>query len=125
VRDKIRENWKPFVAGVAFAVITYGIMRSTGLQRGPGVSKLQRGLTNTASLIFANQTVNITTVFDRDGRGHPGWPVQNLETKQIFPSQKSAADAIGAHESVMSGHIQGKLPDVHGLHFERVNLIPS
>ena len=53
------------------AGITYAITRSTGLQRGPGVSGLQRGPSNTASFIFRNkQTMHVTTVLDREGRGH-------------------------------------------------------
>jgi hypothetical protein len=78
---------------------------------------------NTASLIFRNQqTINITTVLDREGRGHPGWPCRNLETKRVFFSQKEAARAFDIPQKVLSGHLKGKFPDADGLHFERVNL---
>ena len=60
-------------------------------------------------------------MIDREGRGHPGWPVRNLETKHVFLSQKEAANAFNIPESLMSGHINGKFPDVDGLHFERIN----
>lgn len=130
--DRIKNHFRRhkfvygFVAGIAFVGITYYIMRGTRLQGGLGTSGLQGGPSNTASLIFRNkQIIKITTVLDREGRGHPGWPVRNLETKRIFLSQKEAADAIGVPESLMSAHVTGKFPDIDGLHFERVNLIPA
>jgi hypothetical protein len=99
-------------------------MRSNIIQGVMGESGVQGAPTNTASLIFRNkQTINITTVLDREGRGHPGWPVRNLESKRIFFSQKEAAEAFGIPAPLMSGHIHGKFPDIDGLHFERVNLV--
>lgn len=110
-------------SGVLFAGITVLIMRSVAVQGGASENDAQGGLINTASLIFRNQqTINVTTVLDRDGRGHPGWPVRNLETKRVFFSQKEAADAFGVPEGLISGHIKGKFENVDGLHFERVNL---
>lgn len=113
------------VAGTAVTVagITYLIMRGTGAQRVPGVEGAQRVPANTASFIFKNkQTVNVTTVLEREGRGHPGWPVKNLETKHVFLSQNAAAEAFDINPGVLSGHLTGKFPDANGLHFERVNL---
>lgn len=84
------------------------------------------GSANIAShFSFGDKTINITTVLNRAGRGHPGWPVQNLETNQVFFSQKQAADAFGISETFLSGHLQGKYPDANGLHFQRVNLVPT
>ena len=82
--------------------------------------------TNTASLIFRNkQTINMTTVIERDGRGHPGWPVRNLETRRIDLSQKAAAKHFRIPESVLSAHLNKKFENADGLHFERVNLAPQ
>jgi hypothetical protein len=84
------------------------------------------GFVNTASFNFLNrQTIKVTTVLDRIGRGHPGWPVQNLETKQVFLSQRQAAEAFGIGEGTLSSHLKGKFPDANGLHFQRVNLVPA
>ena len=78
---------------------------------------------NTASFVFKNnQTINVTGVLDREGRGHPGWPVRNLETKHVFLSQKAAAEAFDIPATVLSGHLNGKFDNVDGLHFERVSL---
>ena len=112
-----------FGVGVVLAGITTPIMRSNIAQGGMSESIAQRGMTNTASLIFRSpQTVNITAVLDREGRGHPGWPCRNLESKRIFFSQREAAMTFDIPEGILSGHLQGKFPDAHGLHFERVNL---
>jgi len=98
-------------------------LRDNIAQRGMGEGNAQRGLTNTVSFIFKSpQTMKITTVLDREGRGHPGWPVRNLETKRVDLSQKAAADFFGINEGILSGHLKGKFEDANGLHFERVNL---
>lgn len=114
-------------AGVVIAGITYFIMRGTIAHGGMGEGlNAPGGLTNTASFIFRNkQTINVTTVLDREGRGHPGWPVRNLETKHISFSQREAAKLFDIPEGRLSGHLKGLYPDVDGLHFERVNLVPT
>ncbi len=124
-----RENKKTYIAiGVSFTVgvlarNTRPIMRSNTARGAVSEDAAQRGTINAASLIFRNQgTVNVTTVLDREGRGHPGWPCRNLETKRIFFSQREAALAFDIPERVLSGHLKGKFPDADGLHFERVNL---
>lgn len=111
---------------VVFTGITWAIMRSNVLRGGACESGLRGGPTNTASLVFRNkQTINVTTVLDREGRGHPGWPVRNVETKQVYLTQGAAAKAAGVTESLMSAHINGKFPDIDGLHYERVNLLST
>lgn len=110
-----------FGAGVAFAGISIAIMRSNIARGAMGGVTARGAVTNTASFVFRSpQTV--TTVLTRDGRGHPGWPVQNLETGQVFFSQKKAAEAFDIPENVLSGHIKGKFPDADGKHFERFSL---
>lgn len=105
------------------AGITYVVMRSNAARGVASEGNARGGLTNAASFNFRNkQTINVTTVLDREGRGHPGWPVRNIETKRIFFSQKEAAEVFGIPENVLSGHLNGKFPDVDGLHFERVSL---
>lgn len=125
VRSHYEQHQTAYQIGafVVVAAITYTIMRSNVLQRGAGISILPRGVTNTASFVFKNkQTINVITVVKRSGRGHPGWPVQNKETLRTFFTQGEAARWANSYESVMSGHLQGKIPDVNGLHFEHVSL---
>lgn len=130
IKTHIKKNKTAYIASAVTAVviagITYTIMRSNIAQGEMGNGIARGEITNTASFSFRNkQTINVTTVLDREGRGHPGWPVRNLETKKIFFSQREAALAFDIPENVLSGHINGKFPDVDGLHFERVNLVEA
>lgn len=132
VKAHLKENKKVYIAiGATFVVTVAGftlhIMRSKPCPMWEGVSSMPNvGLVNTASLKFSNKsTINITTVLDREGRGHPGWPVRNLETKRIFFSQRDAADTFGIGEGTLSSHLNGKFSDANGLHFERVNIIEA
>jgi hypothetical protein len=116
-----------FGAGVIIAGFTYRIMRSKPRPLWGGVEpKPYVDSANTASFsfLFKSPQKNITTVLVRDGRGHPGWPVQNLETSRVFFSQKQAADAFNIGEGTLSSHLKGKFSDANGLHFQRVNLTP-
>jgi hypothetical protein len=131
VKTHLRENKKVYVASGITAVVVAGItaliMRdNTALGGVRERFNAHGGLTNTASFNFRNsQVINVTTVLDREGRGHPGWPVRNLETKRIFFSQREAAMALDIPEGRLSGHLKGLYPDVDGLHFERVNLVEA
>lgn len=121
ILDHFERNRKLYILG--FVGISSLLMRGNIVRGAMGGANVRGAFANTASFIFRSpQTINITTVLDRGGRGHPGWPVQNLETKRVFFSQQQAADAFGIPKSVMSGHIRGKFPDIDGLHFQRVNL---
>ncbi len=109
--------------GTTIAGITFIIMRSTIAQGGIGNGNAQGGLTNTASLIFQNkQTIKVIAVLERQGRGHPGYPVMCLEDKTVYLSQKLAAKAYNFTEGLLVGHLAGKFPDVDGRHFVRVSL---
>lgn len=113
-------------AAMSAAGITCAIMRGNAARGAAGEGSARGAVTNTSSFLFRSpQTVNVLTVVEREGRGHPGWPVRNLETKRIDLSQKSAAQHFGIPEKVLSGHLNGKFDDVDGLHFERVSLTPG
>jgi hypothetical protein len=72
---------------------------------------------------FSKQIVNIVTVIEREGRGHPGYLTICEETKEIFRTQGAAARHIGVTATAMSRHMLGDLPHINGLHFTRVALI--
>lgn len=127
IKTHFHDHKETYIVGVScfsFAVITVLYMRSSTAQRGVCEAiDAQRGSSNAASFVFRNkQTINVTTVLDREGRGHPGWPVRNLETKKIFFSQREAAKAFDIKEGILSGHLNGKFEDANGFHFERVSL---
>ena len=127
VKTHIQKHKVAYLVGshIVIAGITYAIMRSTVLQRGAGVGILHSEVTNTASpFSFGNkQSINIITVLESQ-KGHPGWPVRCVETGQKWLSQGAAAKELGVSEGLMSGHVQGKIPDIFGLHIERMSLAP-
>ena len=112
--------------GMIIAGITYVIMRGTVLHSGAGVGILHSEVTNTASpFSFGNkQSINIITVLESQ-KGHPGWPIRCIETGQKWLSQGAGAEALDVSKSMMSSHISKNIPDnIHGLHFERMSLVP-
>lgn len=130
MKEEIKEHIKKhkavysFAAGsVVFAGITALIMRSNIARGEMGKDNARGELINTASFIFKNkQTINVTTVLDREGRGHPGWPCRNLETGHVEFSIIAMAKYFDIPANVLYGHLKGKFSEVDGLHFERVSL---
>jgi hypothetical protein len=100
--------------GISIAGITCVIMRGSDA----GIHRVPEAIAIRPLSIFSRQ--NVVTVIERDGRGHPGYLVQCVETGQIFPSQDAAARSVGAYPSILSSHLQGKHPDVYGFHFKRM-----
>jgi hypothetical protein len=114
--------------GVVSAGITCIIMRSNIRQGWMDEGIGQGSMTNIASRSLSYkspQMIKVINVLEREGRGHPGYPVRNLESKHVSLSQQEAADYFGISRQLLSGHLNGKFPDVDGLHFERVNLVPE
>lgn len=52
--------------------------------------------------------------------GNGGNVIHDTTTGVIYPSQNAAAEALGVSKSLMSGHIQGKIPDLRGHVLEKV-----
>ena len=106
---------------VAFAGITCVIMRGrhAGVQRVPDGSET---ITVRPLSILSNQKSNVVTVIEREGRGHPGYRIMDLDTGVVHLSQADTARALNTYPSVISGHIQGKLSDANGHHLMRVTV---
>ena len=52
--------------------------------------------------------------------GYQSKIVRNLNTSEIFESQKAAAESVGVSEQAMSRHLNGLADDIHGDVFERI-----
>lgn len=65
---------------------------------------------------------NIVNVVEREGRGHPGYMVRWVEENLFYPSQINAAIAHDIAPNRMSDHLNNRLENVDGKHFERVVL---
>ena len=116
-------------AGVGFAGFTYLIMRGhyTGIQGVPesGIRGVLDGPAKVAVsplAFFSHQTNNVVAVIERNGRGHPGYPVWCPETNEYWPTQNAVAKAWGVYPSLVSGHLNGKFPDIDGKQLQRVKV---
>ena len=131
VKNHIQKNKNYYIVGgvLVGAGITCLIMRPvvSGIPRVPtsdvprvseNVSYIQPRVLN-----FFSRTGDITTNIHNGERGHPGFLTRCLETGDVFKSQAKAAEAFEVSSSVMSGHLNGKLDDVGGFHFERIAVI--
>ncbi len=132
VKDHVRK-YKTFYVGVGVGLgvagITWAIMRDRHLmiQRvvDPEIQRVtgELGKVQTRSFSFAlfmRDSGNVTTSLHTGERGHPGFMTRCLETGEIFRTQYQAAKAFELHPSLISAHLNGKFPDVHGYHFERI-----
>ena len=120
IKQHFIENKKFYIGtgcGFVFAGITCSVIRGRSVEI-PRVSNGSDVITTRPFSFFSKQ--NVVTVIKREGRGHPGYRVRCLETGAEFMSQGEAARELGAYPSVISGHLNGKLPNVHGLHLERI-----
>jgi cytochrome c-type biogenesis protein CcmH/NrfG len=125
----VKEHWEKhkvkyaFAGGVLFAGITCIIVRRkiSGMQSvtEPGMQSVT-GKIFSLSFLAKSENTNVVSVLERESRGHPGYMVHHLETGDIYRNQGDAARALGAYPSIMSQHLRGLRPDVHGEHLQRV-----
>ena len=116
--------------GMSLAVITCLIMRGriASIQEVLGGSDeiTVRPLTflskEVSTTTMIDQSKHVVNVLEREGRGHPGYIVRCVETGLLYLSQKSAAEELNIPAWLMSDHLNGKLPDAHGWHLERVGI---
>lgn len=54
--------------------------------------------------------------------GYQSKIVKNLDTGEIFESQKAAAESVGVSENSMSRHLNGDTDALYGNTFERIGL---
>lgn len=117
---KNKDRYKFFGFGV-FAGITLVIMRGrvVGIQ---GVSSGLDAVTIRPLAFFSSQTNNILTVLERQGRGHPGYPVWCPELEKLFMSQSIASEKTGIPNYLISQNVTGKIPHARGLTFQRMGI---
>lgn len=54
--------------------------------------------------------------------GYQSKIVKNLDTGEVFESQKAAAESVGVSEQAMSRHLSGCSDDIHGNVFDRIGM---
>jgi hypothetical protein len=118
------------LTGVGVAGITFLIMKEfrTDIR---GVSGCpEKEPTDSFSFIsnrsmFGSVSNNIVTTIHKQNRGNPGYITKCLDTGELFETQGDAARIMGVSKNVLSAHLNGKFPDVDGLHFERLGVLSS
>jgi len=134
--NKIKEHIKRhetvygcIVTGIGVAGFTTIIMRKyyagslgltapEGLGSTGGFGKIQ---TRAFSLAFSQTNCgNAITSIHTGKPGHPGYITRNLETGQVTRTQTAMAKMFDIPRPLLSDHLNGKIPDVDGMHFERV-----
>lgn len=118
-QNKKKIIYSCLATGLVFAGIAAFIMRGryTVLQSGAdGHSRV----TVRPFSFFSKQIVSVVNVIEREGRGHPGYITRCLETMEDFITQGDAARSAGVDDNTMSRHIRGMIPDIKGLHYQRV-----
>ena len=115
----------------ATALVTVGVTTLVINRRNSGVASTSnevRSIDVSPRGVFAHQTTNThvndsfneTTIVNIDNRtGPPSYIVENLDTGATELSQRAMAYADGVNERDLSKHLNGKLDDVKGNHYER------
>lgn len=120
-----------FVAGATLAYFTRPIMREFIINSLSSEKAHINGHTSgekahinghTVLNFFGDNNTGIVNVKERAGRGHPGYMIEHKETGLVYESQKKAARALSLNQTQISDHLNGRTPDVHGHHFERLML---
>lgn len=128
VKNHIKEH-KIMYVGVGSCIVTAGITciimrdRHAVLQTGADGSDVAT-MRSFSFNFLSRQTEsgNLTTNISKEGRGHPGYITRWLEEMIDYETQGQAAYEHGIKPSVMSLHINGRIPDINGQHFIRLNV---
>ena len=110
-------------AGVAIAGITCFIMKGnvkSSLDAGANGSEMTTLRSFFFSLYAPNSGHNIVTTVHTGGKGHPGFRVRHPATNLKFDTQGAASRAFDIPETIVSKHLNGKLPNAYGEIFERI-----
>ncbi len=124
VKDHVIENKEMYIGFALMYIVGVGVgvRYSKALKAGQtGNVSLVETVTNINPIgILSKQdiTTNITKIFT-DNRGRPGHLVYSEDFDRHFPSQTEASKVFGISNTNMSRHLNGKIPDVKGLHFNR------
>lgn len=119
VKAHLKENKKVYIAAGITSVVSVAatviIMKyhSTPVS----VTAIQKGYTITGDV---NNIINQIVEVSMSRPGPKAFVVQCLETQKTWPSIRSAAKDLGVGPSTIAKHISGELPDVKGLHFEKL-----
>lgn len=111
---------KVFYAIVGSSTVTWLVAKNTqqASLKDPTISVLNKPI---SILSRGQKTITkIVQVVEREGRGHPGYRIYSPEHDHIFPTQFEYAKAIGEAPDKVSRYLAGKIPDINGMHPQRI-----
>ncbi len=113
--DSIKKHFKKHKE----TYIVGGVCLATGIVIG-SVIMLQKNTTliDVSSIRVLSSGDNNTFIVAANG--DPGNVVRCLEDNVLYPSQNAAAKALNVDKATVSRHLNGALPDVKGIHLERL-----
>jgi hypothetical protein len=110
VKTHLKENKATYFVGVGGVVVGTAV----------GFFSFGRGVQIVDSFKLINWKSPHTSQTILHPQGHLGYKVRDTVTGNLYCSQNSAARALGVNKGIMSGHLNGKFPDVNGHILERV-----
>lgn len=124
IKDHIKKYKKIYiVGGVVLAGITLLIVRGRHAILQSGMDGPSRVTVRPLSF-FCNQRDIVTTIHNGT-RGHPGFRVRSLDFMTDYDTQGEVAKIFNISPSMLSSHLNGKIDNVNGLHFERIRAIEA
>jgi hypothetical protein len=69
---------------------------------------------------LTRESGNIVTTVHNGNRGHPGFRVRNLDFLIERDTQGEMSRMFSISPAMLSSHLNGKVDNVNGLHFERI-----
>lgn len=106
------------VAIGAVAGITWHLMRGRHAVLQSGADGSSRITVRPFS--FLSPQRDVVTTIHTGYRGHPGFRVRSLEFMTDYDTQADVARVFDISPSMLSSHLNGKIDNVNGLHFERI-----
>lgn len=122
IRSHFQKNKNAYIAGIAgiaFASITCHYIGGRNAVAGNAASDGLDRVTIRPLSFFSKQSNNVIAVIEKEGPGHPGYITHCVETGKDFATQGEAARAYGINSKTMSWHMNNKLENANGLHFNR------
>lgn len=102
------------IGAVVTAAVAYLIIQG---KDSVDVTAIQKGYTITGDV---SNTINQIIEVGISRPGPKSFVIQCLESQKTWPSMRSAAEDLGVNPGKLSSHLNGKFPDVNGLHFEKL-----
>jgi hypothetical protein len=113
--DKIKKHFRDHKE----AYIVGGICLAVGVTTGIVLSRsTQIAITNPALMNWKPVSNVVQVQMVRPGP--KAFVVQCVENQTTWPSMRAAAEAMNVNRAELINHLKGLIPDVNGLHFEKV-----